>query len=259
MRHPIAVGGVGGSGTRVLRAILADSGVMMGQLVSASGDSIEMYHFHQVYLNSLLDHVRSVDYALDDVPPFIRRSTIQGLSLALRIVATQPDPPPRPWGFKCPPSIYVLPFLQNAVPDFVFLHAVRDGRDMVLSGNRAQLDRHYAALFGEPIGADPDMAQARLWNAVNLGAARWASTHMADRYHVVRYEDLCRQPAETIASMMNFLQASPDEAKLSELAARVAQPANLGHWRSLEAARIAQLSASMQEGLSRFGYVQEPV
>jgi len=252
MRHPIVVGGLGGSGTRAVYTILVDAGVKMGTTVSATSDSVEMYHFHNVYLNFILEAVHRVDYAIVDVPAPVRRSTIQGLSLALKIVATQPDPPRRPWGFKCPRSIYVLPFLQNALPTFFFLHVVRDGRDMALSTNRSQLERHYEALFGEPVGDDPELAQARLWNAVNLGAARWASTHMPQRYLVIRYEDLSRDPVGTIAFMMEFIEGPQEQAQA--LAGTVAQSGSIGRWRSLEETRMAEICVPMREGLKLFGY-----
>ena len=43
------------------------------------------------------------------------------------------------WGWKEPRSIYLVPFLDAAMPSLRFLHFVRDGRDMAFSENQNQL------------------------------------------------------------------------------------------------------------------------
>ena len=46
---------------------------------------------------------------------------------------------PRPWGWKHPHSLLLLPLLVDAWPRLRFVHVVRDGRDMAFSANRNQL------------------------------------------------------------------------------------------------------------------------
>lgn len=255
MRYPIVIGGIGGSGTRLVREIVVATGVWMGGMVSRKGDSLELYFFHNRFLNPLLSDTRRVDYRMTDVSPPVRRSTTDALSKALSILRGRSKSPSDAWGFKDPRSIYVLPFLNHLLPGFVFLHVIRDGRDMVLSENKRQLGLHHAALFGEPPNADLGLAQARLWNVVNTGAARWASANLPERYHPVRFEDLCNQPEEAIGSILRFLHAPASPDKTVELARMVRPNTGVGRWRTLEAARAAELTDIMEEGLARFGYM----
>jgi len=255
MRYPIVIGGIGGSGTRLVREIVATAGVWMGGMVSRKGDSLELYFFHNRFLNPLLSDTRCVDYCLGDVSPSVRRSTIDALSKTLFALRGRSKRPSDAWGFKDPRSIYVLPFLDHLMPGFVFIHVVRDGRDMALSGNKRQLALHHGALFGAPPDADLELAQARLWNFVNSGAARWASTNLPGRYHPVRFEDLCSKPEETIGSILHFLHASALADRTAELARRVQPNAGIGRWRTLDPVRAAKLEDIMNEGLARFGYV----
>ena len=58
--------------------------------------------------------------------------------------------PGRPWGWKEPRSIYLLPFFHQQLPALRFLHVVRDGRDMALSANQNQLRKHGNGLPSPP-------------------------------------------------------------------------------------------------------------
>ena len=70
----------------------------------------------------------------------------------------------RPWGWKEPRSVYLLPFLAAELPGLRFLHVVRDGRDMAFSENQVQLRKHGDAVLGRERragGAALDRALAR--------------------------------------------------------------------------------------------------
>ncbi len=55
---------------------------------------------------------------------------------------------------------------------------------------------------------DIKKAQCEVWRRSNMRALEFAQRHLQERYYIIRYEDLCRKPAETISRLLAFLGAS---------------------------------------------------
>ena len=123
------IGATGGSGTRVLAAIVQRGGMFVGSDLNRSLDALDFAAFFDRWVGR-------------ELPP--------GAAAELRaLVARQHEEAGgRPWGWKEPRSVYLLPFLAAELPGLRFLHVVRDGRDMALSENQVQLRKHGDAVLG---------------------------------------------------------------------------------------------------------------
>jgi len=68
----------------------------------------------------------------------------------------------------------------------------------------------------------------------------------------VRFEDLCAEPAATVAQIYDHfgLDGDPEEA-----AAEVRPPDTLGRWELRRKKVIEELNATAEPALSRFGYL----
>lgn len=156
------------------------------------------------------------------------------------------------WGWKNPRSLWLLPFLADRFPDLKFVHMIRDARDMMLSENIYFLRQNGHWLLGPDWWRDPKAAQLELWRVSNKRALEFGKNRLRDRYHIVRYEDLCRKPAETISEVMTFLGApNIDVAPLIE---GVSERGNIGRWRQHGAAKVVELGRDVQADLECFGY-----
>jgi hypothetical protein len=157
---------------------------------------------------------------------------------------------PRAWGWKEPRSIYLLPFLHRHLPELRFLHVVRDGRDMALSQNQNQLRKHghAASIPSDLPAADRSIA---LWSWVNLEAMRYGEKLLGRRYLRIRFEELCRRPAEVTARVLEFFELEGDAG---QLAAEVVPPPTLGRWREEDPALVADLERVGGAGLAALGY-----
>ncbi len=254
MRSPVVIGATGGSGTRGLRAVLAACGAHMGVNINDAGDAADFFPFYDQHINPTLQSSRRLDYALQELPELVRDSALQELQSCLAAYLARFDPAAGPWGIKGPRSMYMLPYLCEALPGMTFLHLIRDGRDMALSTNQWQVKRHYAALFGEPPGEDMPVAAVRLWSKANREAAAWCAKHLTGRYLTVRYEDLCRAPAETIAAVLDFLRWPCPANPAGQLATAIRASPGIDRWRNLPAAQRAALTSIADETLRHFGY-----
>jgi hypothetical protein len=94
-----------------------------------------------------------------------------------------------------------------------------------------------------------------LWSRANLAAAAYGERYLGRQYLRVRFEDLCRHPAERIAQIFEFVGTGPDSAdRLANAATEVDLPKTIGRWRSARAFVRYPLHCLAANGLARLGY-----
>ncbi|GAB4181786.1 MAG: sulfotransferase [Thalassobaculales bacterium] len=248
---PVVVGATGGSGTRALHAVLSAGGVHMGANLNHAGDAMDFEPFLDAHVNAVLRRTRSLDYVPAQLPAGERAAMLAELAGAIAAYRAGVPAGAR-WGWKNPRSMYVLPLIHAICPGLRFVHVLRDGRDMALSDNQNQRNKHFAALFGREAEAADAAESIRLWQRANRDVARWGERVLGERYVRVRLEDLCADPAGEVAALFDRLGL--DRRLAGAAAGHLAAPASLGRWRDLPADALAGLQAAGGEGLARFGY-----
>jgi hypothetical protein len=123
---------------------------------------------------------------------------------------------------------------------------------MMLSENIYFLRQNGHWLLGPDWWRNLEAAQLELWRASNKRAVEFAQHYLKDRYHLVRYEDLCRKPAETVSAVMTFLGAP--EINIEPLIEGIRDRGNIGRWLQAGAAKVIELGPGAQADLERFGY-----
>ena len=241
---PIIVGAVGGSGTRVIAQVLQKAGWFMGaRRDSRNEDSLPIACFLTKWLKKL-----------KDFPQVDARTLARAHRDFERMVHVHrrgiPSSTAR-WGWKNPRSMWLIPFFADRFPKMKFVHVIRDARDMVLSENRYFLKDHGSWVLGPDWWRDPVAAQLELWRLGNKRAVEFGQQYLGDRYHMVRYEDLCQKPAETVSCLLHFLGA--DEANVAPLIGGIRDRGNIGRWRQA-GAKVADLDPAVQTDLKHFGY-----
>jgi hypothetical protein len=160
-------------------------------------------------------------------------------------------------------NILYMPAVKREVPDALFVHVVRDGRDAALSmkkqhGGRPLLWAQERGLF----------AWALLWQWTVRKGRRYGQKFPAD-YIEVRYEDLVCHPEKTLTALGEFLDHDLDYDRIQKAGiGRVASPntvwneessaesfSPVGRWRTkLSPVETAALEALIGDGLEEFGY-----
>jgi hypothetical protein len=160
-------------------------------------------------------------------------------------------------------NIMHMPAVKREVPDALFVHVVRDGRDVALSMKK----QHEAdglwwaqdrALF----------AWALLWQwTVRKG--RRCGSRFPDDYLEVRYEELVREPEKTLHTVGEFLDHDLDYERIQKNSlGRVASPNtvwkeesspetfhSIDRWKNkLLPSEIAALEGLIGDSLEEFGY-----
>lgn len=289
---PVAIGGVGGSGTRVIAAMVESLGFDPGANLNRPRDDLtftvlfkrpDAYpgvrglipadHPAAVAATALYASVRSGGRRpWADVAPMVRASVSlpsnsmePGLTMAVaamnrrfirlrRLPAMFRRPPPGagPWMWKEPNTLFFLPTLFAQIPRLRYIHVVRNGLAMATSANNYQLT-NWSYLFDlEPDGRDDDVRQLAYWARANLAVADL----LADRPEalVVSHEHTVTDPAAVAAQISSFLGADPTD-RTREAIAGVRTPSDFGRTFAVpgEALSAAEL-ADVERALDRFGY-----
>jgi hypothetical protein len=114
------------------------------------------------------------------------------------------------WAEQTPSHVYHVPEIRNAFPDALFVHMIRDGRDVALS-------------LGKPGWIKPLPGQSH--NLRVAAALFWAWTVRKGRayrqtlrsdYLEIRYEDLVQSPHDTLRHLGRFIEHDLDYDRILE-------------------------------------------
>ena len=249
---PYIVGATGGSGTRVVARMLRRGGQYIGLHVNRFEDALGFGSFSDDWINPFLE--RSAVWA--DPLGAMAAPMIDDLRAILERHLKPLEDTGRPWGWKEPRSLYLLPFWRAQFPNLKFVHVVRDGRDMAFSKNQNQLREHGQTLLGSHSGISGEpLRSIALWSRINLLAADYGEAVLQERYLRLRFEDLCAEPAEVACRLFEFLGLDGDGPHA--VASEVQTPASAGRWRGQDPGTLAELERIGDEALHRFGYERD--
>ena len=240
---PVVIGAIGGSGTRIIGQVLQLAGYWMGAWVNPSTqDAMATRHFLQQRFEDILRESNAGDARLDVA--FRRAIGAHRWGIPDSRV---------PWGWKNPRNIWVISYLARKFPGMKFVHLVRDGRDIALSSNRNLLNKHGDFLLpGQNWRANPVRANLDLWVMANRQAQELGPRLLGDRYLALRYEDLCTQPRQALASLFEFLALPPE---LEPAARSVIQPSvGISRWKASGDPTLFDPGPQAEEVLGMFGY-----
>jgi Sulfotransferase family len=252
---PIVVGGLGGSGTRVVEEILRQLNVDTGSDLNTAGDNrwftflcklprwdldartpdsptmrslavletamtgcAEFTAHDRTLVTESFRRSRSwwrIDRLVDDRPPAWLRSRVTSLLRSRGGDA----PGASAWGWKEPNSHLFIPHLQAHFGDRLrYVHVIRNGFDMAQSRNQLQLSRWgYRFGLADPWATSDRSAALDFWIRANEAAIDNGKALPTGSFFLLRYDDLCASPREEIARFVEFLDLRPTETVLREL------------------------------------------
>ncbi|SOD57700.1 sulfotransferase [Pseudoxanthomonas wuyuanensis] len=240
---PVAVGGVGGSGTRLVAGILQSIGIFTGSDLNSSNDTLWF---------TLLFKREEILYCDEDEFDFLTRMLVSGLCgeagpcedgtisrLEALAVADRPQHAANwlkqrveslthalsvrrqmaRWGWKEPNTHIVIERLWRRLPRLRYVHVVRHGIDMAYSQNQNQLH-----LWGKHVlGSEGEITPRR-------SLAYWCSIHRRMQCLTAKnptqslwldYDALCRNPKPELRKLLEFLGYSRDLADEIEIDIKV--------------------------------------
>jgi hypothetical protein len=231
---PLAIGGVGGSGTRVVAAAAIALGIDMGSDLNPALDNLVFTLLFRTReapdlpwpdldrrVRLLVASARRTPLGDDDraLLRAIGATDRGGVHTAAwlqeraeKLMAGTPAAATAPerWGWKEPNTHIMLPRLLEALPRMRYVHVVRNGLDMAFSTNRNQLAFWGPRVLGRPVRIDPVDALA-YWCEVHRRMQR-TSAAMGSRFLWLEHDALCRDPTAGMARLVGFLALPPSLA-----------------------------------------------
>lgn len=167
------------------------------------------------------------------------------------------------WGEKTPDHLRAVPTMARAFPGAAFIAIVRDPRDVILS------------LRSVPWSRTTLLEQAWTWRTYAARIARYRAT-LADRFTMVRYEDLIATPERAMRTLFAFLGtdapppiragtartgvADPDREPWKRKSMQPIDASNREKWRTqMEEAERVIIEALAGRYLAQYGYDRPPV
>lgn len=279
---PVAIGGVGGSGTRVAAQILRDLGFYLGECVNEALDNLwftllfkrpawflkfpddaEVSHASTLFRRAMTEGLR--DRITQDEKGYIMAVAAEAKDSGLPLGVTSQDvelligsaapigTTYTGWAWKEPNTHVFLRQLCRDISDIKYIHVMRHGLDMAFSGNLQQT-RNWGPGFGiEREGIDNPTPPDALdyWIAANVSAIRTGSVLLGERFFLLDFDALCAEPLHVIDRLCHFLKVRTSPEQRLRLAALPRTPPSTGRFRACGTSRFSgeQLSA-----VRRLGY-----
>jgi hypothetical protein len=247
----VAVGGLGGSGTRLVASLLAEFGIFLGRDLNRQLDNLAFtLLFKRRETLNLTDAeidrdlrlfatmmARPRELSADERALVLARADEQRSELPPGWLQARADallrgphiplPARQLWGWKEPNAHVLLPALMRNFPDMRYIHVVRHGLDMAFSHNQSQLHYWGDALLGGP--GEPGPARALSYWCAAQKRARAYGEEMGDRFLWLDYDHLCVDPHDGLGRLAEFLDLPcPDRDGLLAL---IRPPSSMGRFR----------------------------
>lgn len=276
----VAIGGMGGSGTRVVAEILQRLGFYLGPDLNNALDNLlftlllkrpswfesfpsedEILAMLELFYGAMRDGPQPsfATYGLEKITAIFEEfescSRAHGIDPAvfsrlLQCVQT-PQPPTQGIAWKEPNSHIFLPQIAQRFPALKYIHVMRNGLDMALSGNRQQLT-NWGAHFGVTQTADESdsQRQLRFWGVANQRAIDFGKTHMPERFYLLNYDALCLSFEAELGKLETFLGGSLPDGETAALKAGI-NLESIGRFRAAPEGVFSEQDRAM---VARFGF-----
>lgn len=252
IRHmqPVAIGGIGGSGTRVIASVLRSCGYYLGDDLNTADDNLWFtLLFKRVELMPTEAHDADITWSIRVFGASMGRrewwdESMQTPLLKLAATARGPhspdwltkrvesllravrsDPISGPWGWKEPNTHMFVDSIHRRLDGFRYIHVLRNGLNMAFSSNQYQLLHWGPAFLGRDFALTP-RASLKYW-CVATRRTLHAMSAMGDRGLVLWFDRLCEAPEREITRLLQFLGSEASARTVESLAAGVAPPPSL--------------------------------
>lgn len=253
---PVAIGGVGGSGTRLIAEICQQVGYYIGGDLHPPQDN---RWFTLLFKRTDLWPEATTALEFDRAVDTFRTAMVGGAALDadrvvwLRSLAAADrlhhskawlnervetliaavragQPRTGRWGWKEPNTHIFLDRLASGFPGLKYVHVVRNGLDMAHSRNQNQLEFWGPLVLGT---SHPDLsprASLNYWCIVHRRVAR-IGARMPGRFLWLNYDALCAAPRDQLGPLLAFLEVPADAGLIESLAPLVRPPDSVGRFK----------------------------
>ena len=255
------IGGVGGSGTRLVTQLLQQQGVVFGgdkneeldnlwfsllfvdrSIFSKPAQEIEQRVW--LFINAMRDRdtlPEELTVLLDAVTcfdrgPALRQSVLQAARKTIDDPAYAVETASA-WGWKQPNVQVMVPLIAPYLAGMKYIYVVRNGLDMAFGYNQNQLKYFWGdLLLGDGAEATPANA-LRYWIASYKRNCAYRAL-LGDRLYLLNFDLLCANPRHELLKLTDFLGLNPVEDALASAESAVVTPSSTGRYRHHDCSQL---------------------
>jgi hypothetical protein len=263
---PIGVGGVGGSGTRLIASILQELGLYIGGDLNEPLDNLwftllfkrraaldcpdaEFVLLLEVFKKAMCgagalspEEIRVVEVAAALDREQHDAGWLSQRAESLIRAGSSGLPESSRWGWKEPNTHVVLPRISKFMPRMRYIHVARNGLDMAYSSNQNQPKLWGSRFLGHVAGQGNEAEHAspaaqidpryslKYWVAAHRRILE-AGSEMGDRFLVVNYDRLCREPWSELPELIEFAGFEASEERLAAAARHIQPQQGIGRFK----------------------------
>lgn len=238
----IAIGALGGSGTRAIAQVLIQAGIYMGDDLNQPKDNLiftrlfkdpawfqtasknEISARLEVFKNYMeKDQLDFKDAALLlnvslTNPTFRQNNILVIINLLRKMLHSSKNR--ATWGWKEPNTQIFIDEISEQFSNFKYIHVIRHGLDIAFSDNKQQLmnwgERYGISLVGNESESELAYKQMEYWVRSTKDAII-CGKRLDDNFLLLNHSEFCIQPVKEIDRILKFLGLELGEDKLQEL------------------------------------------
>lgn len=258
----VAVGALGGSGTRVIAEILRKLNIFIGNNLNPSLDNLlfaQLFKnpewFRQLDNQDIIDRIEIFEHLMtqqklsqEKRKKYIKISFLNQLHRSwareirynyltvikeLYLNITRKRRPVHIWGWKEPNTHLYLKYLSQYFQNFKYIHVIRHGLDMAYSKNLQQL-HNWGWLYNISVPSkmsDLPKAQLNYWIKANRATLELSKKYLSGHFLVIKYDSLCEEPKVWIEKIISFLNIKVNSNVLKQIYSIPKIPASIGRYK----------------------------
>jgi len=253
---PVAIGGIGGSGTRLVAEILRQLGFYLGGDLNVSVDNLWFtLLFKRFELGAEIQRSAEFDVAAevfrrvmvgdarltDEQIRWVRtlaitdrlhhnRAWLEERVATLLEADAAPARAPHRWGWKEPNTHVFLDRLPAVFAGMKYIHVARNGLDMAFSANQNQLQLWGPLFLGEAADVSP-RASLKYWCHVHRRVLELGA-ELPGRFLMLNYDAFCLAPQRYLPELGRFLGVSVDSSQQAALESLIRVPDSIGRFKT---------------------------
>ena len=251
--HPVVIGGVGGSGTRLITRLLNELDFFMGSDLNDSYDNLwftllfkrtgiltapeeEFTELITIFLKGmagsksftrkqtdLINHLTLVDREEHSVKWLKKRARTLLSKKKAKIQSNDR------WGWKEPNSHIILDRLIPHFRHMKYIHVVRNGLDIAHSSNQNQLKFWGREFIGENYEITPRFS-LKYWCIIHRRVLEIGRS-MGSNFLLLNYDNFCSNPESGVMELCDFLGLDDTKISWSSLLDLVDAPGSIGRFK----------------------------
>jgi len=260
IKGPIVIGGIGGSGTRVVAAILREFNFFIGEDLNYPLDNLsytllfkrpKWYYKNRFSKQQINTGISIIEKSMTNTSAYsvAELKFLISATLSMARYGHNIDKEGRGywafkrffhilfnrqkdlttytgWGWKEPNTHLILENLLENFNGLKYIHTMRHGLDMAYSSNQQQL-YNWGEMFGVEIPKSKNKIPSssfRYWVEANKRILELSKSYGQEKVLMLNFDTLCSQPNKEIQKIINFIGVKVSENQLKKALSLPAVP-----------------------------------